>query len=898
MTTIGSTDSGTPQSRRKRAKESPLKRQYERIKAEIPDGILLFRLGDFYETFAEDAEVVARDLGIALTSKDLGGGHRVPLAGVPTHSLNSSIARLLEKGHRVAICEQFGDPKTSKGILDRQIVRLVTPGTVLQHDLLPGNANNFLAAAIVRDNRAGLAYADITTSEFVTLELAAEDLSAEIESLGPAELLTPEDAADYFDAERLTVVPMNSTAFDPDSARERLLTHFGVATLEGYGCEDMPLATAAAGAVLAYLQDTQRGALTQVQSLSTRSTADAMALDPQTVRTLELFEGTASGTREGSLLGLWDFTQTAMGGRLLRQWLGRPLLREDEISARHDDVEALAKATILRSRVRAALHDVPDLERLVNFVRSGSAAPRDLVALRRGLYSIVSLHEALGESPSTEQGTATGPAAWARETIGTHEGLRELLQQAIADDPGATLATGGVVRQGFSPELEDLRDTSSNARVAVAALEAEERQATGIPTLKVGYSRVFGYYIEVTRPHLARVPEEYIRKQTVANGERFFTGRLKELEVQISEAQLRAEELEQAVFRRVCSHVVDEGEAILATARSVSRLDALTAFAEAAVRLRLTRPVIDDSRVLEASAARHPVVEANLNEPFVPNDIRLTEDQPIAIITGPNMAGKSTYLRQIALVALLAQIGSFVPAASARVGLVDRIFTRAGLHDDISTGRSTFMVEMIETAAILNQATSRSLIILDETGRGTSTYDGLSIAWAVVEHIHNHPRLGARTAFATHYHELVELGDTMPKAFNLHALVSEEDGRIVFLREIAPGGADRSYGVHVAQLAGLPRDVVGRAREVLAQLEDASNAPGKRSKNISSAQPSLFAMQTEEERPAREPSEIERELSRIDPEQMTPLEALAKLYDLRRLADRDEDVREDAGLDG
>ena len=518
MTTIGSTDSGATQGRRTRAKESPLKRQYERIKAEIPDGILLFRLGDFYETFGVDAEIVARDLGIALTSKDLGGGHRVPLAGVPTHSLNSSIAQLLEKGHRVAICEQFGDPKTSKGILERQIVRLVTPGTVVQHDLLPGSANNFLAAALVRDNRAGLAYADITTSEFVTLELPAEDLSAEIESLGPAELLAPEGGADYFDADLLTVVPMDSSAFDPEGARQRLLTHFGVATLEGYGCEDMPLATAAAGAVLAYLQDTQRGALTQVQSLSTRSTADAMALDPQTVRTLELFEGTASGTREGSLLGLLDFTQTAMGGRLLRQWLGRPLLRMDEINARHDDVEALAKATILRSRLRTALHDVPDVERLVNFVRSGSAAPRDLVALRRGLYSIVSLHEALGENSSTEQGIETGPAAWALESIGTHEGLREVLQQAIADDPGATLAAGGIVRQGFSQELEDLRGASSNARVAVAALEAEERQATGIPTLKVGYSRVFGYYIEVTRPHLARVPEEYIRKQTVANG--------------------------------------------------------------------------------------------------------------------------------------------------------------------------------------------------------------------------------------------------------------------------------------------------------------------------------------------------------------------------------------------
>ena len=895
MTTIGSTDSGSTQSRRKSTRESPLKRQYERIKAEIPDGILLFRLGDFYETFGGDAEIVARDLGIALTSKDLGGGHRVPLAGVPTHSLDAAIARLLEKGHRVAICEQFGDPKATKGIMEREIVRLVTPGTVLQHDLLPGNTNNFLAAAVAVGDRAGLAYADITTSEFITLELAAEDLPSEIKSLGPAELLTPETETGSYDGDRLTVVPMDTGVFDLRSARERLLTHFGVKTLEGYGCEDMPLATAAAGAVLAYLQDTQRGALTQVQSLSTRSTADTMALDPQTVRTLELFEGTASGTREGSLLGLLDFTETPMGGRLLRQWLGRPLLRQDEINSRHDDVEALTRATILRSRVRAALHGVPDLERLVNFMRSGSAAPRDLVALRRGLDSMTTLHEALGESTSAEQDEHDRPVAWARETIGTHDILRELLHQAIADDPGATMAAGGIVRQGFSPELEELRGTSSNARVAVAALEAEERQATGIPTLKVGYSRVFGYYIEVTRPHLARVPEVYIRKQTVANGERFFTGRLKELEVQISEAQQRAEELELAIFRRVCGQVVDEGEAILSTARSVARLDVLAAFAEGGVRLRLTRPMIDDSRALEASAARHPVVEANLDEPFVPNDILLTEDRPIAIITGPNMAGKSTYLRQIALVALMAQIGSFVPAASARVGLVDRIFTRAGLYDDISTGRSTFMVEMIETAAILNQATNRSLIILDETGRGTSTYDGLSIAWAVVEHIHNHPRLGSRTAFATHYHELVELGETMPKAFNLHALVSEEDGRIVFLREIAPGGADRSYGVHVAQLAGLPRDVVARARDVLAQLEDASNMQGKKRDDT---QPSLFVLQAGLEKTAPAPSAIEKELRRIDPEQMTPLEALAKLYDLRRLADQHDDAGDDAGRDG
>ncbi len=862
---------------------SPLKKQYERIKAEFPDGILLFRLGDFYETFGKDAEIVSRDLGIALTSKELGRGHRVPLAGVPTHSLDASLARLLEKGHRVAVCEQFGDPKTAKGILDREIIRVVTPGTVLQHDLLPESANNFLAAVVIDGQRAGLSYADISTSEFVTLEVSIDDLQTELASLAPAELIVPENGEAPPILDGTAIVHEDTSNFDEHEARQRLLKHFGVRSLEPYGCDNLHLAISAAGAVLAYLQETQRGALTQIQSLSTRQTSETMVLDRQTVRTLELFEG-SSGAREGGLLDLLDTTQTPMGRRLLRQWLGRPLLNRDAIIERHDNVEALVQDPMLRSRLRTAMHGLPDLERLINFIRSGSAAPRDVVAVRRGLEAVAGIHSVLGASPLPEirrDDETVSALAWTLNDIETHDEMRKLLNEAIANEPGATLSAGGVVRKGFSQELEDLRAISTDARVAVAALETEEREATGIPTLKVGYTRVFGYYIEVTRTHLSRVPEHYIRKQTVAGGERYFTGRLKELEVQISEAQQRAEELESAIFRQVCSQIQEQGEPILATARAVARLDVLAAFAENAVRLRLTRPEIDDSRDLEATSARHPVVEEVLDEPFVPNDISLMEDRPIAIITGPNMAGKSTYLRQIALITLMAQIGSFVPAATARVGLVDRIFTRAGLHDDISTGRSTFMVEMIETAAILHQATDRSLIILDETGRGTSTYDGLSIAWAVVEHIHNHPRLSARTAFATHYHELVELGDTLPRAFNLHVLVSEEEGRVVFLRQVVPGGADRSYGVHVAQLAGLPRDVVARAQEVLSQLESGNTAAAP-----NAAQPALFALQPTQAADSRADGEIRDAILGLSPDQMTPLEALAKLYDLQRLAEQ------------
>ena len=869
---------------------SPLKRQYERIKAEFPDGILLFRLGDFYETFGEDAEIVSRDLGIALTSKDLGGGHRVPLAGVPTHSLDSSVARLLEKGHRVAVCEQFGDPKKTRGILEREIIRVVTPGTVLQHDLLPESANNFLAALTIEGGRAGLAYADISTSEFVTLEMPVDDLQSELAALSPAEVLVPDNLDAPPRVDGAAVVAAAADTFDRSGARDRLLRHFGVRSLEPYGCADLPLAVSAAGAVLAYLQETQRGALTQIQSLTTRHTAETMILDQQTVRTLELFEG-AAGTLEGSLLGLLDTTQTPLGRRLLRQWIGRPLLNREKIVERHDNIQALAQDHMLRSRLRRAMNGLPDIERLINFIRTSSAAPRDVAAVRRGLESIAAIHAALTENDLPEvqrDDSVIQPLVWARDAIETHDDVRQVLQDAIADEPGATLSAGGVVRKGFSQELEDLRAVSSDARVAVAALESEEKQSTGIPALKVGYSRVFGYYIEVTRSHLPRVPEHYIRKQTVANGERFFTPRLKELEVQISEAQQRAEELESAIFRQVCSQIVQEGESILATARAVARLDVLLAFAENAVRLRLSRPDIDGSRALIATAARHPVVEDFLDEPFVPNDIALTEESPIAIITGPNMAGKSTYLRQIALIVLMAQIGSFVPAADARIGLVDRIFTRAGLHDDISTGRSTFMVEMIETAAILHQATDRSLIILDETGRGTSTYDGLSIAWAVVEYIHNHPRLNARTAFATHYHELVALGDTLPRAFNLHVLVSEESGNVIFLRQVAPGGADRSYGVHVAQLAGLPRDVVARAQEVLSRLEDGSAAGAHG--GTRGGQPELFSLRSVDA-PASAAGEVQSALLGLPLDTMTPLEALAKLYDLQRLAEKEGNDR-------
>ncbi|MBI4328248.1 MAG: DNA mismatch repair protein MutS [Chloroflexi bacterium] len=873
--------------------QSPLRHQYESIKARYPGAIVLFRLGDFYETFDEDAHLAARELEIVLTSREMGKGARVPMAGIPAHALESYLAKLIARGHKVAICEQLTDPKVSKGLVDRDVIRVVTPGTVVEPALLQGSANNFLVAVFVQGGEAGLAYVDITTSEFATAQLSASQIGAELQRLAPAELLAPRDGAPPITDVSTPVTTLDPALFDVEAAGERLLAHFGAPSLEPYGCEDLPLATAAAGAALAYLQETQRAAASNIQRLTTYSLQGFMPLDLQTVRNLELFQGAfAPGDHAPSLLATLDLTETPMGSRLLRRWLGQPLLDIAALRARQAGVAWLTESSIRRGHLRSLLHNLPDVERLVNRVRSGTASPREVVTVRRALDSFGRIAEAVTQEPGP--GGDGHPLAWAWRDLRPHREMAELIGRALQDDPGPLLGEGATIRPGFSPELDALRDSSQDARDYIARMEAQERQRTGISSLKVGYNKVFGYYIEVTRPNLSRVPAGYIRKQTIANGERFFTPELKEYEAHILHAQERMEELETALFRQVCRQVGDEAEAVLESARAVARLDVLAALAEAAVLYGYTRPDLDEGDVIEIAEGRHPVVERALSEPFIPNDTLLSHEKALAFVTGPNMSGKSTYLRQVALIVLMAQVGSFVPAKKARIGLVDRIFTRIGLHDDLSLGRSTFMVEMMETAHILHQATPRSLIVLDEIGRGTSTYDGLAIAWAVAEYIHNHPRLGSRTLFATHYHELVELGELLPRAVNLHVVVAEEEGKVVFLRKVLSGGADRSYGVHVAQLAGLPRATVSRAEEVLARLEGEKGgassgvvpglSDGRPTKGrggpASTAQAPLFALIPQ----PLVPSPVEEELRALDLDGMTPIEALTRLYELQKKA--------------
>ena len=841
-----------------------IRRQYLKIKQSYPEAIVLFRLGDFYETFDEDAKLASRLLEITLTSREMGKGQRIPMAGIPYHALDSYLARLVGRGYKVAICEQLTPP--GRGLIQRDVVRVVTPGTVVEPNLLQGKANNYLAAVVFGEDEAGIAYVDITTSEFATTQLTLQRAAAELERLSPAEVLVAKDEELPF-ALAVPVTPLEEQWFELEASRQLLLDHFGAASLEGYGCAHLPLAIRAAGAILCYLQQTQKGALEQLRRLSTYSTQSFMLLDAQTRRNLELF-ASGRGAADGSLLAVIDLTRTAMGGRLLKKWLAQPLLDLVELNKRLDVVEWLVSHAQTRSKLLAALDKMPDLERLINRVRGHLAIPRELVALRRGLELVPEIKALLEGATGLE---------WLAGQIKPLPELVALITQAIADEPSG-LGEGIVIKPGFSAELDTLRQASASAKQYLANLERQERQRTGIKSLKVGYNKVFGYYIEVSNPHLAHVPADYIRKQTISGAERFFTPELKEYESAVLNAQERIEELEGNLFRQVCQQVGAEGERVLALASALAQLDALAALAEAAVRYGYIRPQLDNEDRIIIKGGRHPVVERFLEgEGFVPNDTYLSnEDAQMLIITGPNMSGKSTYLRQVALIVLLAQIGSFVPADSATIGLVDRIFTRVGLRDDLVAGQSTFMVEMVETANILNNATRRSLIILDEIGRGTSTYDGISIARAVAEYIHNHPQLGAKTLFATHYHELVDLAGMLPRVKNYNVAVAEEGGKVVFLRRIVPGGTDKSYGIHVAQLAGLPRSVINRAQEVLAELEGRARvAQDKRRRKTPAQQLGLFP----------QPGPLEEELAGLDIDSLTPLEAINKLYELKKKAE-------------
>ncbi len=908
---------------------TPARRQYLAFKKKYPNAILFFRMGDFYETFDDDARLISRELDIVLTGREMGKAGRVPLAGIPHHAAENYIARLINKGYKVAICEQVG-PVPATGIVEREVIRVVTPGTVVEPGLLSDRRNNYLTAVIIEDNGAGLAYADVSTGEFAATEMNGSDVmlsvAQEMARLQAAECLVVAAKDGQAADTPIPSLPSLTTHFTPyeswhfsfDVAQRALLDHFQVATLDGYGLQGLPLALRAAGALLQYVSETQSAALAQMTQIAAYSTASFMVLDAATRRNLELTQSTRSGSLKGSLLGVLDLTRTAMGGRLLRRWIGQPLVDLPGLLERQAAVAALYAGTQMRLSLLPLLAKVGDLERMLSRIGQHVATPRDLVGLKNSLAVVPEIVRASreqgaggreqrasadelweemetgrrGEGETRGRGDGETPVAGARNpdpgtlTPDPCLDVVSLIEQAIVAEPPATLSDGGVIRPGFAAELDALHGSSKHAREWIAGLERVERERTGIKSLKVGYNKVFGYYIEISNANIAQAPQSYIRKQTLVGAERFITPDLKEYESLVLNAQERMVELETGLFRQICDQIASQGERILKTASALARLDVYCALAEAAVRNSYVRPTLTADDTISIVGGRHPVVEALSDEAFVPNDVSLcNRDAQIIILTGPNMAGKSTYLRQVALIVLMAQIGSFVPARQATIGVVDRIFTRVGAQDDIATGQSTFMVEMVETALILNHATSRSLIVLDEIGRGTSTYDGLAIARAVVEYIHNHPRLGAKTLFATHYHELTELAKSLPRVRNFNVAVAEEGDKVIFLRKIIAGGADRSYGIHVAQLAGLPRTVIHRAQEVLEDLEKDEQGRGRKERmrqQMASAQLALF--------PAEDDPLLD-ELRSLAIAEMSPLEAINKLYELQQKAGKNRGER-------
>ena len=865
---------------------SPVMHQYEQIKSQYSDMILLFHMGDFYEMFHEDAKTAARVLGLTLTSRSK-GKNAVPMAGVPCHSVHGYVKRLIDAGYKVAVCDQVQDPKEAKGIVDRDVTRVMTPGTLTEDSLLESKDHNYLAAVLLGDGVAGLSWIDLSTGEFKVEDARAHKLVDELTRLNPSELLLPESMREEAEAQldrlrhetgaMITFRP--DWAFGRDAARKALLEHFGVRTLDGFGCESLGPALSAAGATLQYLQETQKSALGHIRGLTTTSDSDRVVLDRATQISLELTRTMREGKKQGTLLWLLDETLTPMGGRLLKEWLISPLRSQEAIIRRQDGVEEFHRDRGLRKNVRTDLNTVYDIERLTARVATGRANGRDLVAMRRSLDPLPGLKEKLGEANTVELKRIA-------DAIDPVEEVRTLIASAIAPEPPVTVKEGGMVRTGYSSELDELRAIQRDGKSWIARFQAQEAERAGIPTLKVGYNRVFGYYIEVTHAHSEKIPADYVRKQTLKNAERYITPELKEYETRVLTAEDRARELEYDLFVKVRQEVDQFTPRLQETARRLAELDVLGCLAEVAADNRYVRPDITDGHELKIVNGRHPVLEKTVTEAFVPNDTDIDgESAQMMIITGPNMAGKSTYIRQVALIALMAHMGSFVPADSARIGMVDRIFTRVGASDELSRGQSTFMVEMTETANILNNATDRSLIILDEVGRGTSTFDGVSIAWAVAEYIVQH--LKSRTLFATHYHELTELALMYSPIRNYNIAVREWQDEIIFLRSIVEGGTDKSYGIHVARLAGVPREVVERAKVILNNLESATLDENDKPK---------FAVATRKGRGKQtelqlalfgaESDVVADALRRVDLTALTPLDALNKLEELQQLLDK------------
>ncbi len=845
-------------------------KQYREIKERYPDALVLYRLGDFYELFERDAEIVSRQLGLTLTARRFSKDVRLPMCGIPHHRLTGYLSRLIRLGHKVAIVEQLEDAGKTRRLVRRDVVRVITPGTVVEDALLREREDNLLVGvALARGIGYGLAGVDLSTGRFITSQIDGADADStfweELSRLHPSEVVLPRSL--YDDPEfvsRLNALhparlsPLDDARFAPPIAAARLKEHLGVASLECFGCDGLPLAQAAAGAVLYYLQNNQISDLSHIVRLSTYNPTNYVLLDAITCRNLELTATLRDGRREGSLYARLDRTLTAMGRRMLRRWITRPLRDLDAIRARQEAVEELVTEAGLRGQLRRLLDGLYDMERLVGRVGFGNANARDLVALRQSLARVPRINSLLDSIRSSLLRRLGQSLA-----AGTAQRVAGLISRALVDDPPVLLKEGGLIRSGYDEELERLRATADAGRAWLTRFEAQERERTGIKNLRVRYNQLFGFFIEVTRSNLHLVPPEYERRATVRHAERFVTSELKAREAEILTAEERSKELEYELFVRLRSSVAAESAALTQTARAIAELDTLAALAQVAAEDGYTRPLLDEGDDIMIRQGRHPVVERSLpdGERFVPNDTVMSRDERLLIITGPNMSGKSVYIRQVALIALLAQIGSFVPAAEARLGLVDRIFVRAGASDDITRGRSTFLVEMSETGYILRHATARSLVVLDEVGRGTSTYDGMSIAWAVAEELHD--AIGARTLFATHFHELTRLAGHLAAARNYTLAVAERGHAVIFLRQLVPGGADKSYGIQVARLAGLPERVVERAQQVLAELERPAAAEDDR----------LQA--------AGEVQEILQEVCQLDIANLTPVQALVFLNELQ-----------------
>jgi DNA mismatch repair protein MutS len=843
--------------------ETPIRRQYLEIKAKHRDAILLFRLGDFYEAFDEDAKLLARELDIALTSRSMGKDARVPLAGVPHYVLEKHLATLISRGHRVAICEQTSalpvKGKDGKKLIQRDVVRIVTAGTIIEPSLLKSKTNNYLVSFFSDGQRAGIAYADITTGDFAATEIENTHALSELQRLAPAEIILAETENEFSNQNLPTFVTrIDSEFFTLKNAAQTLYRHFNTKSLKPFGLENLPLAAQAAGALISYLNNSLAGTAEQLTRLTSYDSRDFMLLDGNTLRSLEIFESETGN----SLLSVIDQTKTAMGGRLLRRWLRHPLLETTEIYRRQEFIAWFKENKNEREDLATIFSDIKDLERLSSRAKANFISAYELRAFGKSLELIPKIKSVLQkDTVKFGQMLAHLPDC---------QNVADLISTAIAEElPSRYAEQIDIIREGFSKELDKLRSTLHDGKGFLAEMERRERERTGIKSLRVGYNKVFGYFIEVTKSNLHLVPGDYVRKQTLVPAERFITLELKEHESLVVHAKERIAELENSLFRQVCAEVGKNRQQILLAASTIAYLDAIISLAAVADELNYSRPTVNETSLLRIKNGRHPVIEKVLREEninFVPNDSALGGNgaPQIALITGPNASGKSTYLRQIALIVLLGQIGSFVPAEEAVIGVCDRIFTRIGLYDKITSGESTFMTEMIETAEILHNASTRSLILLDELGRGTSTYDGLAVARAVLEFIHNHPKLQTRTLFATHYHELAELEELLPRLENLHVEIEEKGNELVFKYKISPGVALKSYGVYAAKLAGLPKPVIRRAELLLKEYENADHT-------------------TKISPKSGEMSELEQKLFEIDTDSLSPVEALMKLYELKKI---------------